>query len=93
MIFPYDEVLEIHQQAIAAGLPLMVKSGQSVGSRGVALCRTPGEVIEAFERFGSRGTSVTAQRFYTGPTYLAGALFVHGRQHANLLFSINESIQ
>jgi len=66
-------------EAIAAGLPLMVKSGQSVGSRGVALCRTPGEVIEAFERFGSRGTSVTAQRFYTGPTYLAGALFVHGK--------------
>ena len=28
--------------AIAAGLPLMVKSGQSVGSKGVALCRTPG---------------------------------------------------
>ena len=64
--------------AIAAGLPLVVKSGQSVGSRGVALCRTPGEVIEAFGRFAPLGTSVTAQRFYTGPTYMAGALFVHG---------------
>jgi ATP-grasp domain len=65
-------------EAIAAGLPLMVKSGQSVGSRGIALCRTPGEVIEAFERFAPLGASVTAQRFYTGPTYMAGALFVHG---------------
>jgi hypothetical protein len=64
--------------AIAAGLPVVVKSGQSVGSDGVALCRTPGEVTGAFERFAPRGASVTAQRFYTGPTYLAGGLFVHG---------------
>ena len=64
--------------AIAWGLPLMVKSGQSVGSRGIALCRTPEEVIEAFGRFAPLGTSVTAQRFYTGPTYMAGAFFVHG---------------
>ena len=64
--------------AIAWGLPLMVKSGRSVGSKGIALCRTPEEVIEAFGRFAPLGTSVTAQRFYTGPTYMAGALFVHG---------------
>ena len=64
--------------AIAGGLPLMVKSGRSVGSKGIALCRTPEEVIGAFERFAPLGTSVTAQRFYTGPTYMAGALFVHG---------------
>ncbi len=64
--------------AIAGGLPLMVKSGRSVGSKGIALCRTPGEVIGAFDRFRPLGTSVTAQRFYTGPTYMAGALFVHG---------------
>ena len=65
--------------AIAGGLPVMVKSGRSNGSRGVALCRTPGEVTGAFERFAPMGTSVTAQRFYTGPTYLAGGLFVHGQ--------------
>ena len=64
--------------AIAAGLPLMVKSGRSIGSSGVALCRTSDEVIRAFEEFFPRGASVTAQRYYTGPTYLAGALFVHG---------------
>lgn len=64
--------------AIAWGLPLMVKSGRSVGSKGIALCRTPGEVIEAFGRFAPLGTSVTAQRFYMGPTYMAGAFFVHG---------------
>jgi len=64
--------------AIAGGLPLMVKSGRSVGSKGIALCRTAEEVIEAFERFAPRCPSVTAQRFYTGPTYMAGALFVHG---------------
>jgi hypothetical protein len=64
--------------AIAAGLPLMVKAGRSIGSYGVALCRTPDEVISAFEKFLPRGTSVTAQRYYTGPTYLAGALFVNG---------------
>lgn len=64
--------------AIAGGLPLMVKSGRSVGSKGIALCRTPREVIGAFERFRPLGTSVTAQRFYTGPTYMAGALFVDG---------------
>ena len=64
--------------AIAAGLPVMVKSGRSVGALFVALCRTPEEVIEAFERFTLRGASVTAQHFYTGPTYMAGALFVDG---------------
>lgn len=64
--------------AIAAGLPVMVKSGRSVGALFVALCRTPGEVIEAFERFAPLGASVTAQHFYTGPTYMAGALFVDG---------------
>lgn len=64
--------------AIAVGLPLMVKSGQSVGSTGVALCRTADEVIGAFDKFSGRPGSVTAQRFYVGPTYLAGGLFVHG---------------
>jgi hypothetical protein len=64
--------------AIAAGLPLMVKAGRSIGSNGVALCRTPDEVIRAFEEFFPTGASVSAQRFYVGPTYLAGALFVHG---------------
>ena len=64
--------------AIAGGLPLMVKSGRSMGALFVALCRTPEEVIEAFERFTLRDSSVTAQHFYTGPTYMAGALFVHG---------------
>ena len=62
--------------AIAGGLPVMVKSGQSIGGKGVALTT---EVIGAFERFAARGTSVTAQRFYTGPTYLAGGLFVQGQ--------------
>ncbi len=65
--------------AIAAGLPLMVKSGQSVGSTGVALCRTADEVIRAFDKFSGRPASVTAQRYYAGPTYLAGGLFVHGK--------------
>jgi hypothetical protein len=64
--------------AIAAGLPLVVKSGRSIGSSGVALCRTSDEVIRAFEEFFPRDTSVTAQRYYTGPTYLAGALFING---------------
>jgi len=64
--------------AIAGGLPLMVKSGRSIGGKGIALCRTPEEVMAAFERFAPRGDSVTAQRFYTGPTYIAGALFVRG---------------
>ncbi|MGP7996289.1 MAG: hypothetical protein ACLPKI_02970 [Streptosporangiaceae bacterium] len=64
--------------AIAAGLPLMVKAGRSIGSNGVALCRTPDEVIRAFEEFSRTGASVSAQRFYVGPTYLAGALFVNG---------------
>jgi hypothetical protein len=64
--------------AIANGLPLMVKSGQSFASNGVALCRTPDEVMQAFDRFFDKDTSVAAQRFYVGPTYLAGALFVHG---------------
>jgi predicted ATP-grasp superfamily ATP-dependent carboligase len=64
--------------AIAAGLPVVVKSGQSTASTGVALCRTPDEVFRAFGEFSGRAASVTAQRFYVGPTYLAGALFVHG---------------
>jgi len=66
------------RQAIAAGLPLIVKAGQSVGSSGVALCRTPDDVIRSFEEFSFMGSSVSAQRYYAGPTYLAGALFVHG---------------
>jgi hypothetical protein len=73
--------LESHDDcraAIAAGLPLMVKSGQSNASKGVALCRTSDEVIRAFDKFFHRATSVTAQRYYVGPTYMAGALFVHG---------------
>lgn len=64
--------------AIAAGLPLIVKSGQSVATAGVALCRTPDEVIQAFDKFFGHTTSVSAQRYYVGATYLAGALFVHG---------------
>ena len=64
--------------AIAAGLPLVVKSGQSIGGHGVALCRISDDVIRAFDEFFSRAASVTAQRYYVGPTYLAGALFVHG---------------
>jgi hypothetical protein len=64
--------------AIAAGLPVMIKSGQSIGGTGVALCRTSGEVIRAFDEFSRRPAPVTAQRYYAGPTYLAGALFVHG---------------
>ena len=65
--------------AIAAGLPLMVKSGQSVAGSGVALCRTSDEVIRAFDKFSSRAASVSAQRFYVGPTYLAGGMFVRGQ--------------
>ena len=64
--------------AIAAGLPLMVKSGQSNASKGVALCHTSDEVIRAFDKFFHKATSVTAQRYYVGPTYMAGGLFVHG---------------
>lgn len=64
--------------AVATGLPLMVKSGQSFASNGVALCRTSDEVMQAFERFSHKGASVTAQRYYAGPTYLAGAFFAHG---------------
>ena len=64
--------------AIAAGLPLVVKSGQSIGGAGVALCRTSDEVIRAFDEFFRRAASVTAQRYYAGPTYLAGALFLQG---------------
>ncbi len=64
--------------AVAGGLPLMVKSGRSVGASFVALCRTSEEVIAAFERFAPQGASVTAQHFYTGPTYQVGALFVNG---------------
>jgi hypothetical protein len=64
--------------AAEARLPLMVKAGQSVASSGVALCRTAEEVLRTFGEFSGRGASVSAQRFYVGPTYLAGALFVHG---------------
>jgi hypothetical protein len=64
--------------AVTAGLPLIVKSGQSVATAGVALCHTSDEVIQAFDKFFGSGTSVSAQRYYVGPTYLAGALFVHG---------------
>jgi hypothetical protein len=64
--------------AIAAGLPLVVKSGQSVGGDGVALCRTSDDVIRAFDEFCRRPASVTAQRYYVGPTYLAGSLFLRG---------------
>jgi hypothetical protein len=42
--------------AIAGGLPVMVKSGQSIGGKGVALCRTPAEVTGAFEQFAPRET-------------------------------------
>ena len=62
--------------AIAVGLPLMVKSGQSIGGTGVALCRTSEDVIRAFDEFFRWAASVTAQRYYLGPTYLAGALFL-----------------
>ena len=65
--------------AIAVGLPLMVKSGQSIGGTGVALCRTSEDVIRAFDEFFPRAASVTAQRYYLGPTYLAGALFLQGK--------------
>ena len=64
--------------AIATGLPLMVKSGQSVGSTGVALCHTADEVVRAFDKFSGRPASISAQRDHVGPTYLAGGLFVHG---------------
>ena len=64
--------------AIEKGLPLVVKSGQSIASTGVALCNTSDEVIQAFNKFFSRAASVTAQRYYVGPTYMAGGLFVHG---------------
>ena len=39
----------------------------------------PGGGDRGWRAFGARGTSVTAQRFYTGPTYLAGSLFVQGQ--------------
>lgn len=64
--------------AAAEGLPLIVKAGQSVATAGVALCRTSDEVIGAFDKFFGHSTSVSAQRYYVGSTYLAGALFVHG---------------
>jgi hypothetical protein len=64
--------------AIAGGLPVMVKGGRSVGATFVALCRTPEQVIAAFERFAPQGASVTAQHLYKGPTYQAGAFFVDG---------------
>ena len=74
---PLDS-LDDCRAAIAAGLPLVVKSGQSIGGDGVALCRTSGDVIRAFDEFSRRAASVTAQRYYVGPTYLAGALFLRG---------------
>jgi hypothetical protein len=64
--------------ATEKGMPLMVKSGQSNASNGVALCDTSDEVIRAFNKFSGRVTSVTAQRYYVGPTYMTGGLFVHG---------------
>jgi hypothetical protein len=64
--------------AIEKGLPLMVKSGQSMASDGVAMCRTADEVMSAFEEFSTRGTSVEAQRYYVGSTYMAGGLFSRG---------------
>lgn len=64
--------------AIEKGLPLVIKSGQSNASNGVALCHTSDDVIDAFNKFCARATSVTAQRYYIGPTYMAGGLFVHG---------------
>ena len=64
--------------AMEKGLPLVVKSGQSKASSGVALCNTSDEVVRAFNEFSRRATSVTAQRYYVGPTYMAGGLFVHG---------------
>jgi len=60
------------------GLPLVVKSGQSNASNGVALCATSDEVMQAFNKFLGKAASVTAQRFYVGPTYMTGGLFVHG---------------
>jgi hypothetical protein len=64
--------------AIEKGLPLVVKSGQSSASNGVALCSTSEEVFQAFDKFLGKAGSVTAQRFYSGPTYMTGGLFVHG---------------
>ncbi len=64
--------------AVATGLPLVVKASRSIGSTGVVLCRTADEVSRSFEKFSAEGLSVSAQRFYVGPTYLAGALFIHG---------------
>lgn len=66
------------EAAIAAGLPLVVKSGRSIGGDGVALCRTSGDVVRAFNEFSRGVASVTAQRYYAGPTYLAGGLFLRG---------------
>jgi hypothetical protein len=65
--------------AIEKGLPLVVKSGQSSASNGVALCNRSVEVIEAFNKFSPMAASVAAQRFYVGPTYMVGGLFVHGK--------------
>jgi hypothetical protein len=77
-----DSMVLINQDdcraAIEKGLPLVVKSGQSIASTGVAMCNTPDEVFAAFDKFSQRATSVTAQRYYVGPTYMAGGLFVHG---------------
>jgi hypothetical protein len=64
--------------ATEKGLPLVVKSGQSNASNGVALCATSDEVMQAFNNFHGKAASVSAQRFYIGPTYMTGGLFVHG---------------
>lgn len=78
---PEAAPLNSHDDCLAAtaqGFPLIVKSGQSCGSTGVALCRTSDEVAQAFEKFSQRNSSVAVQRFYQGPTYMAGGLFVNG---------------
>lgn len=78
---PDSVPLTNHEDCHAArekGLPLVVKSGQSKASSGVALCYTSDEVIRAFTEFSRRDIPVTAQRYYFGPTFMAGGLFVDG---------------
>jgi hypothetical protein len=63
---PEAMLLTDHEDCRAAtekGLPLMVKSGQSNASNGVALCATSDEVMQAFNRFNGKAASVAAQRF------------------------------
>jgi hypothetical protein len=64
--------------AASAGLPVVVKAAQSVSGGGVAFCHTAADVVAAFERFSAAGLTVSAQRYYTGPTYVAGGLFIDG---------------